>query len=181
MKSIFHGISFLALVGMTAVGCQKEQLSKLNNVSVKKNEKEVKVKDQNNKKLTSYRIFGWFNTGIPEDPGPYPYCDDSGGNCLPDHVVYGEVFNDLNDAIANDTLADFFQQNLVTDVFDFVNSSYIEDYQQGLEEGDLVFLLEIDNVGIHHYILIDAEDASLDKEELTGELVHIVIPIQYEL
>lgn len=46
MKSIFYGISFLALVGMTVVGCQKENLKP--NLSSQLS-KEVKTSEDNNR------------------------------------------------------------------------------------------------------------------------------------
>lgn len=43
MKSIFYGISFLALVGMTAVGCQKEDITPVSNFSIENNNSENSV------------------------------------------------------------------------------------------------------------------------------------------
>jgi hypothetical protein len=172
MKKIIYLTAGLALL----VGCQKEQLiTTPNSTSSEKNESNLNV-DGSTYKMSA-RIFNWIGIGNGD---VMPYCYDTGGNCLPEFVVYGEVFNDLNDAITNATQADFFQQNLVTDVFDMVEASYIEDFQSDLESGDLIFILEIDQNDVNYYILIDSENASLDKEELVGELVKIVIPIKYE-
>ena len=177
MKRIIYGISFLALVGIFIVGCQKEQQYELTPTSIEKKD-EIKVKDSNSRFLTSYRVFYWIGNGQPG--GLDPICEGSGGNCLPDFIVRGEVFNDFNDAITNATQADYFTSNQVADLFDMVDPVDINDFQSDLASGDLLFLREIAEDGTNYYILIKTENATLDLDELVGELVEIVIPIQFE-
>jgi len=175
MKKIIYGVSFLALVGIFIIGCQKENANPASSFSTEKSTSDSNIDGATYK--MSARILSWIGSG----PGTVePWCHDTGGNCLPEFIVRGEVFNDFNDAITNATQSDYFTSNQVTDLFDMVEPSYIEDFQSDLASGDLLFLREIAEDGTNYYILIKTENATLDLEELVGELVEIVIPIQFE-
>ncbi len=104
---------------------------------------EYDLENNEGKAITSMRMLGFDDQGIPGNPEPKTFCFSTGGNCVCDvetTPAVAQSLQSLDQAIVNGAQAAFFRNNHYADVFDVNQDEVFPKVQKKLRQGKLMMV-----------------------------------------